>query len=536
MRRRPTNDWKRRPSVGRRVATAGLLVALGISLLLSVPALRPVLHAITEISPWWIAAAVALELASCVSFVIIFRLFFDRVAARDTYALAWTSMASGALLPGGGVGGYAIGGWLMHLTGAPTRWIVRRSSGLFFLTSAVNSAAVIGAGLLLLAGAADPHDFARAGLPVLLAGAATLVVLALPWIAHHRRRTAPVWLDSVVVGIRDAEQTAAHRSWRLLGALGYPGFDMAVLWVAFSALGHAPPIPGLVLGYSIGYLVNTLPVPGGIGVLDAGLSGALLLYGASPAHVVAAVLVYHAVSFWIPSAGGLIAYARLRPRLTDPSSDDPPSSSPSSSLTHISNRLHQEVSHERTPADPQTNRPRMDRLLDRRPGGRSLPWSWFEVACAALPRRRDEAPAGPGGREEGRFSANGGQVLAGLRRVAVRLGAGSGFAGSAPSHRLGVPRRLAVALLALSCVLPLLAPNQSSASSLVVRREANAGSLQPSHARHDQVPPHLTAAAPSRPDVPSSEGAFLPFLLVLALNSVVMVIRLVSSPPSWMKG
>jgi uncharacterized membrane protein YbhN (UPF0104 family) len=299
---------------------------LGISVLFSVPALRPVLRAIREINPWWIAVAVALELASCVSFVIIFRLFFDRVGTRDARALAWTEMASGALLPGGGVGGYAIGGWLMHLTGAPIRWIIRRSSGLFFLTSAVNSAAVIGAGPLLLAGAADPHDFARAGLPVLLAGAATLVVLALPWIAS-RCRTVPVWLDGVVVGIRDAEQAAAHRSWRLLGALGYPGFDMGVLWVAFSAVGHAPPIPGLVLGYSIGYLANTLPIPAGIGVLDAGLSGALLLYGAAPDHVVAAVLVYHAIAFWIPSLGGLIAYARLRRRLTDPRTASPPAPS-----------------------------------------------------------------------------------------------------------------------------------------------------------------------------------------------------------------
>jgi uncharacterized membrane protein YbhN (UPF0104 family) len=61
-------------------------VALGISLLLSVPALRPVLRAISEISPLWIACAVALELASCVSFVIIFRLFFDRVGPRDARA------------------------------------------------------------------------------------------------------------------------------------------------------------------------------------------------------------------------------------------------------------------------------------------------------------------------------------------------------------------------------------------------------------------------------------------------------------------
>jgi hypothetical protein len=52
----------------------------------------------------------------------------------------------------------------MRLTGAPTSWIVRRSSGLFFLTSAVNRAAIVGAGILLLGGAAGPHDFARAGL------------------------------------------------------------------------------------------------------------------------------------------------------------------------------------------------------------------------------------------------------------------------------------------------------------------------------------------------------------------------------------
>lgn len=306
-----------RPVIGRRLATAALLIALAVSVLLSVPDLQPVVRAIGAINPLWVAIAIALELASCLSFVIVFRLFFDRVRARDARALAWTSMASGALLPGGGVGGYAIGGWLVHLTGAPTRWIVRRSSGLFFLTSGVNSAAVIGAGLLLVAGVAGPHDFARSALPVLVAGAATVVVIAVPWIAR-RRGGSSMWLDGVAVGILDAVRAGRHPSWRLAGALGYLGFDIAVLWVAFTAVGHAPPIAGLVLGYSIGYLANSLPVPGGVGVLDAGMAGALLLYGASPVHVVAAVLVYHAVAFWIPSVGGLLAYAWLRPRLAEP--------------------------------------------------------------------------------------------------------------------------------------------------------------------------------------------------------------------------
>ena len=304
-------------AIRRRVATAALLGALIVGALLTVPGLQPVVRQITAISPQWVAAAVALELASSLCFVIVFRAFFDRIAARDARALAWTSMASGVLLPGGGIGGLAIGGWLMRLTGIPTGWIVRRSSGLFFLTSAVNVAAVIGAGLLLLAGSPGPHDFGRAGLPVLAGVAATLVVMALPRVAARHDRT-PSWLDGVTAGIGDARQALLHPSWRLLGAVGWLGFDLAVLWATFSAVGHAPPAAALMLGYAIGYLANALPVPGGLGVLDAGLVGALLAYGASPAHVASAVLVYHAIAIWVPALGGLLAYALLRARIGRP--------------------------------------------------------------------------------------------------------------------------------------------------------------------------------------------------------------------------
>jgi uncharacterized membrane protein YbhN (UPF0104 family) len=201
----------------------------------------------------------------------------------------------------------------MRLAGAPIDWIVRRSSGLFFLTSAVNGSAVIAAGALLVAGAAGPHDFDRAALPLLAAAVLTLLVVAA---AHWPRRHAVApRLDGIAAGIHDAERAVLHPSWRLAGAFGYLGFDVAVLWATFAAVGHAPPAAALMLGYAIGYLANALPVPGGVGVLDAGLVGALLVYGAAPADAAAAVLVYHAIAFWIPALGGLLAYARLRPRL-----------------------------------------------------------------------------------------------------------------------------------------------------------------------------------------------------------------------------
>jgi hypothetical protein len=240
-----------RRGIGRRAATAGLLVVLLGSLMLAVPALRPVVLEVREMNPWWITAAVALELASGLSYVVVFRLFFDRVAAPDARALAWTSMASGVLLPGGGVGGLAIGGWLMRLTGAPTRWIVRRSSGIFFLTSAVNGAAIIAAGMLLLGGGAGPHDFARAALPLLAAALIAVLIAATPWaVPRLGARTALHRLDGIVAGIRDAEQAARRPSWRLAGALGYLGFDIAVLWATFSAVGDPPPAAALVLGRS----------------------------------------------------------------------------------------------------------------------------------------------------------------------------------------------------------------------------------------------------------------------------------------------
>jgi len=67
--------------------------------------------------------------------------------------------------------------------------------------------------------------------------------------------------------------------------------------------------------YLAGYLATWMPIPGGLAVLDGGLAGALVLYGMPPAPAATAVLVHHAIALWVPSVGGLIAYALLRRRL-----------------------------------------------------------------------------------------------------------------------------------------------------------------------------------------------------------------------------
>jgi uncharacterized membrane protein YbhN (UPF0104 family) len=305
--------------VATRLLTIAMLVAALVSVLLEVPGLHTVASEISHLSAGWLILAAALELASCASFVVIFRHFFAGVAAQPARDLAWTEMGSGALLPGGGVGSLAVGGWLLHLAGMPTRKILRNSGGLFFLTSAVNVAALVGGGALLASGlSAGRHDLLRAGLPI-LAGSIAIAMVLVAARLRGRSSTASAgssWAAQLLSGLSSAESAVRHPSWRLIGALGYLGFDIAVLWATLSGVGYSPPLAVLILGYIIGYLANVIPVPGAVGVLEGGLAGTLVLYGAPVTEAAAGVLIYHAIAFWIPSLGGLLGYRRLRRHLT----------------------------------------------------------------------------------------------------------------------------------------------------------------------------------------------------------------------------
>jgi uncharacterized membrane protein YbhN (UPF0104 family) len=302
----------------RRLITLLLIATGAVTALLAVPALRPVAREIGAMNPALVAGAVAFELASCLSFVIVFRLFFAPMPKTAARELAWSQMGSGALLPGGGVGALAVGGWLLHLAGMSTRQIVQRSSGLFFLTSAINVFTLAAAGLLLLLGIADgPHDALRTGLPVIAGAGACGLALGLARAARRRpgERPRAAWLADVASGIDAAGHALVHPTWRLAGALGYLLFDIAVLWTTFAAVGPLPPLAPLAVAYLAGYLANAIPIPGGIGVLDAGLVGALALYGLPVTHAAAAVLVYHAIAFWIPTLGGMLGYVRVQRHL-----------------------------------------------------------------------------------------------------------------------------------------------------------------------------------------------------------------------------
>ena len=190
------------------------------------------------------------------------------------------------------------------------------------LTILTNAPEVLVLGLLsvsLWLGWPDgPHDALRT-LPA--AGGAAAFVATVALTSRTRSRADRAGLD-------DSACTTSGRSSRcsatarprparcsetaaggLAGAMAYYAFDNAVLWAAFHASGGAPAVSVVVMGYVVGSLGTVLPLPAGIGAVEGGLFGALVLYGAPAAPTAGAVLLYRGVSVSLPVVLSALAWA-----------------------------------------------------------------------------------------------------------------------------------------------------------------------------------------------------------------------------------
>jgi Lysylphosphatidylglycerol synthase TM region len=86
----------------------------------------------------------------------------------------------------------------------------------------------------------------------------------------------------------------------------------------------------VLLAYSAAGIVALFPVtPGGLGIVEASLSGLLILAGVRSGYAVLATLAYRIASYWLPLIAGPPAYLLFRhgygrpvPRQATPSDAD----------------------------------------------------------------------------------------------------------------------------------------------------------------------------------------------------------------------
>jgi uncharacterized membrane protein YbhN (UPF0104 family) len=289
------------------------VAVISVAILLQVASPAQTLHALDHMSPAWLAGAAALELASCLSYLVVFRRFFPELPRSVGRRVAWISMGAGAVLPGGNFSSAAASGWLLRNHGIGARRLAERCGAMLcFLTLFGFFVNGVAAACLLVGLGDGPHDLEHGGVPILVSlfvlGAATAALIT----GRRYNRRAPKLIQSFTTSLDSAWQAGKRPHWRMLGAAGFLLFDLAALWAACRATGHPVGLLAVAVAYFIGYLATMIPMPAGLGVLDSGLAGALVLYGFSPAASVGAVLVYHAISVWIPGLGGLIAWLRTR--------------------------------------------------------------------------------------------------------------------------------------------------------------------------------------------------------------------------------
>lgn len=296
----------------RGVATA-IVGAVCVGALVWVAAPGKVFDQLADMNAAWALAAVALEVGSCLCYVIVFRFFFPEPPAAISRRVAWIAMGAGAVLPGGNITSAAATGLMMRNDGLGTRQLLGRCAALLCLLTAFGFAVNGAAGALLFAGVPDgPLDLSHTGIPivvsvVVLSGAATVVFAS----RRFGERT-PKAIRGVAAGLEGAWAALRNPGWRLFGAAGFFCLDVAALWAACAATGHRLGFLAVLIAYCIGYLATAVPIPAGLGVLDAGLAGALVLYGLPATASVGAVLVYHAIAIWVPGLGGLIAWVSTR--------------------------------------------------------------------------------------------------------------------------------------------------------------------------------------------------------------------------------
>lgn len=299
-------------------------ISAGILFLVSPPA--KVFDQLGRMSLAWLAAAVALEIFSCLSYVIVFRYFFPEPSRRDSRRVAWIAMGAGAVLPGGNLSSVAATGLVMRGSGIGMRQLLSRSGALLCLLVGVGFVANGVAGALLFAGVPDgPLDLSHTGIPVLVSVLVLSTAALIVFLSRRGGERTPRAVRALTVWLDGAWAAVLHPTWRLLGAAGFTCLDVAALWAACAATGHRLGFLAVLIACCIGYLTATIPMPAGLGVLDSGLAGALVLYGLPPAASIGAVLVYHAVSIWVPGCGGVIAWLTNR---RTPITDQPPVAAP----------------------------------------------------------------------------------------------------------------------------------------------------------------------------------------------------------------
>ncbi|HXW80206.1 MAG TPA: YbhN family protein [Acidimicrobiales bacterium] len=291
---------------------------------------------LTQLRWPWLALGAFAELGSFVALAAVQRILLGagdvRARLRRMTAIAFAGSSIQAALPVGAAfaGVYVFRQYqLMDADEVLAGWVVIATGTIAFAALA----ALAGVGLALAASTGTTFDLVGAIVGVLFLAflvvivwlkradafrlAAKAVAVVERW-AHRPPGQFSKPLGRVLERMRAVAPTRYEWARAVMAGFSYWVADCGCLTFAFLAVGAPVPWQGLLLAYCAAQLAVNLPItPGGLGVVEGSLTVALVAFGGGRAPVVAAVLLYRLISFWLPlpvGAGCYVALARQRRR------------------------------------------------------------------------------------------------------------------------------------------------------------------------------------------------------------------------------
>ncbi len=319
------------------VKHAALVVAAGVAIYVVFPTITEVLASwprLSTLNLWWLTAAIGAEIAH---FACTFALQRMALQTRAWFPVITSQLSGNAItlvMPGGAAVGAAVQFRMLAASGMDTTETVGGLAafsllgvgGLLALPVFALPVILLGAptarGLQHAAflGAAGFVAFAVFGAVVLaydapLRWAGRVVQRLRNWVL--RKRPPLEGLDETLLSQRDDIRATLGRQWwqALLLSAGRLAFDYLCLLMALRATGSRPRPSLILVAYAVAGIVGMIPVtPGGLGLVEASLTGLLVLAEVDSSQAVLATLTYRIASYWLPLAAGPIAYGLFRIR------------------------------------------------------------------------------------------------------------------------------------------------------------------------------------------------------------------------------
>jgi uncharacterized membrane protein YbhN (UPF0104 family) len=307
-----------------------LLVLLGLAVHLILPQITTLEHSlqvIERMTLWAVALAPVAQVLSYLSSGYLLQAVVAIAGQRLSIirgALIAMAASSIGLVAGGPVGnaaatyrwahgsgvskeGALLAGWLPSLFNNSLLILISASGLLHLLIAhALSTFQAIGFGVILLI------------LAVIVGGALwgvhhrpQLTALAMwvagRWATLRRRPYDPMSTQAAVGRLFSAWDALQAGGWHkpAIGSILNVGSDILTLYLIFLAAGHAVSPGVLLAGYGLPLLLGKMSfLPGGVGVVEGTMAALYDGLGVPDAVTVVVILVYRAISFWMPTLLG----------------------------------------------------------------------------------------------------------------------------------------------------------------------------------------------------------------------------------------